>query len=560
MKKIQTITATLFLAFLSGCHGMPEQTKEATIPPLENTSEPTTTIEPITADKEPIMPLFTDEEAFELGDTCARSMQRLFLDYLYFEEGYLKLKPTGNQKYSTYDAEGYSDGEFLCFEMESNTIQTFDELKAFFNEFCTEEYTIKLLRGASVFYKDIDGKIYMFPTENCFMGFKDAYLTGWEQRGENEIVFTLTDISDDLLGVDPPEYYSEDYVRDTSYDRPFTMTVVKRNGKWLISDCDDPASIGYVYRSDTFGEHDEYADEEARRLADEIALKIKEAFLNYCQYDREKLVLKPNGKEVTWKDDYLERTYTAIGVESDMIKTLEDLESALAESFTPQGILYLWEYPDNFHKYMDIDGALYMIPSKESYTDSYKNVRFIDWRRWGNKLIFTYYAEGGNPDTDPADRYINFSVANRDGKWLIDSCDRPDVFGYCYESPKPKFNEIPIEHEEYLGNYDENEFAVSSEKAMSDLIDALVTSEKWREEFKLNYSGMAVLEQEAYYQITLSTENEFSYSNIGVFWVNADSGAIYLKFDPTLDAEGYFSELSGDIPKEDSRTRLIAFP
>ena len=142
---------------------------------------------------------------------------------------------------------------------------------------------------------------------------------------------------------------------------------------------------------------------------------------------------------------------------------------------------------------------------------------------------------------------------------VLSSCAAKPAEEFLPEQAE-QFNEIPIEHEEYLGNYDENEFAVSSEKAMSDLIDALVTSEKWWEEFKLNYSGMAVLEQEAYYQITLSTENEFSYSNIGVFWVNADSGAIYLKFDPTLDAEGYFSELSGDIPKEDSRTRLIAFP
>lgn len=71
---------------------------------------------------------------------------------------------------------------------------------------------------------------------------------------------------------------------------------------------------------------------------------------------------------------------------------------------------------------------------------------------------------------------------------------------------------------------------------------------------------MVTLDQEAYYQITLNSENDFSYSNIATFWVNANNGAIYLKFDPTLDNKGYFSEFSGDIPEDDGRTRLIAFP
>lgn len=116
------------------------------------------------------------------------------------------------------------------------------------------------------------------------------------------------------------------------------------------------------------------------------------------------------------------------------------------------------------------------------------------------------------------------------------------------------------ENAKALTDSDENEFTINSEKAMSDLIDALVISEKWREDFKLICPGMAALNKEAYYQITLNSENDFSYSNIATFWVNANSGAIYLKYDPTLDAGRYFSEFSGDIPEDDGRTRLVAFP
>lgn len=121
-------------------------------------------------------------------------------------------------------------------------------------------------------------------------------------------------------------------------------------------------------------------------------------------------------------------------------------------------------------------------------------------------------------------------------------------------------NELFVDYAEVLNDHSENEFAVTSEEAMSDLIDALVICEKWREDFKLICSGMMTLNKEAYYQITLSTENDFSYSNVGAFWVSANSGMIYLRFDPTLDAGGYFSEFADNISGNDNRTRLIAFP
>lgn len=120
-------------------------------------------------------------------------------------------------------------------------------------------------------------------------------------------------------------------------------------------------------------------------------------------------------------------------------------------------------------------------------------------------------------------------------------------------------DEIFIDNVKYLTNYNENEFSITSKKAMSNLIDLLVESEKWQEDFKLICSGLVDLEGETFYQITLCTENDFSYSNIGTFWVNADNGLTYLKFDPTLDARGYFSEFAINFSDDDYRTRLILF-
>ncbi|MCM1334362.1 MAG: hypothetical protein NC237_04840, partial [Eubacterium sp.] len=297
----------------------------------------------------------TDEEAFAIGDRCARGLQRLYLDYLYFEEDRLLLKPTGNTAYAAFETEGFSDGEFLFYEVSSDTIRTYDELEAVFNASCTEEYTKKLLSGESVFYKSVDGRLFMYPTENCFMGFRNVYLTDRERRGEDEIVFTFAEIADDLLAVSPSAFYAADYERDPSYDRAFTMTVVRREGEWLISDCGDAAAIGYLYRADTFGERGEYGDEEARRLAEKFASEIKRAFL----------------------DD----------------------------------------------------------PSEGELTEGYESLRLIDWYRWGKELRFVYRAEGGDPAVDPDDRYLGFSLADRDGAWQLEACDRPEVFGYCYAPP-----------------------------------------------------------------------------------------------------------------------------
>lgn len=150
----------------------------------------------------------------------------------------------------------------------------------------------------------------------------------------------------------------------------------------------------------------------------------------------------------------------------------------------------------------------------------------------------------------------NFSV--NDLEAIESSCAISE--NSSYETPAKNTivsDEIFIDNAEYLNNYNENEFRINSEMAMADLIDLLIEAEKWQDNYKLICSGMVTLECESYYQITLSTENSFSYSDVGTFWINADSGMIYLRYDPTLDTNGYFSEFAINISEDDYRTRLI---
>lgn len=241
-------------------------------------------------------------------------------------------------------------------------------------------------------------------------------------------------------------------------------------------------------------------------------------------------------------------------MEGDLICDRGESVSVGATNIIP----YYWNSgTNNFHSYelsqISI-GELDKLDKDEIVYD--KNAIDSIYKR-SNGLVHVNYKES---DMEYSQTYVfeneklrlyNFDTDLKYGFFLENFCITPD---------KNVQQEIFIDNVKHLNNYNENELTINSENAMSNLIDALVMSEKWREEFKLICSGMAALNQEAYYQITLSTENEFSYSSIGVFWVNAASGTIYLKFDPILDAEGYFSEFSNDIPKADGRTRLIAFP
>lgn len=157
------------------------------------------------------------------------------------------------------------------------------------------------------------------------------------------------------------------------------------------------------------------------------------------------------------------------------------------------------------------------------------------------------------------------------GSGRYDTAISPEIANYPHEMYIPEWtDEISaeaavasdmtfIDDAEYYNTYDASKFALSSDEAMSDIIDILISSEKWKNGFKLICTGTAALNMDMFYQITLSDENDFTCPRIAVFWVDTQSGEVYLKFDPTLDSTGLFSEFSSNISESDLRTRLISF-
>lgn len=220
-------------------------------------------------------------------------------------------------------------------------------------------------------------------------------------------------------------------------------------------------------------------------------------------------------------------------------------------------IPYYWNNStNNFHSYelsqISID-ELYEL-DKDEIVSNKNDIESIYKR--SNGLVHVNYKES---DIEYSQTYVleneklrpyNFDTDFGYGFFLENFCITPD---------KKVQQEIFIDNAKHLNNYNENEFTINSEEAMSNLIDLLIESEKWQENFKLICSGIVDLDGAVFYQITLSEENDFSYSDISIFWVNADNGLTYLKFDPTLDTRGYFSEFAVNVPEDDYRTRLILF-
>lgn len=70
-------------------------------------------------------------------------------------------------------------------------------------------------------------------------------------------------------------------------------------------------------------------------------------------------------------------------------------------------------------------------------------------------------------------------------------------------------------------------------------------------------AGAAENETGSFHVIDIVENGETAVVTLGVVWVNTEDEAVYLRFDPTLDSYGYFSEYGKDIPEDDGRTRLI---
>ena len=218
-------------------------TESADIPPNAEQTYPTESENSSeTASDLPQQSPAINEELFAIGDALATSFSELFLDYLQFEESRQKLKTS--YPYVEYECEG----EVLTFaKISDDSIHTISDLYAVFGEVCTAEYCEKLLTKTSVIYKDIGGSLYRTDTMACFsQPSYDTYFTKAERSGDS-IVFTLADVAG--------EYNSDGtFIRDEEWDKTYALTAVCENGKWLISDCEDAALLGYCYNGRTLPE------------------------------------------------------------------------------------------------------------------------------------------------------------------------------------------------------------------------------------------------------------------------------------------------------------------
>lgn len=109
----------------------------------------------------------------------------------------------------------------------------------------------------------------------------------------------------------------------------------------------------------------------------------------------------------------------------------------------------------------------------------------------------------------------------------------------------------------YITDYDKSAYSVTSEQAMSEVINKLTDIGKWQDDYKLLCSGMVTADVNDYYTVKLGAENDGVFATVATLWVNAENSNVYILFDPTIDSYGIFSEYSADIPEDDFRTRLI---
>lgn len=118
-------------------------------------------------------------------------------------------------------------------------------------------------------------------------------------------------------------------------------------------------------------------------------------------------------------------------------------------------------------------------------------------------------------------------------------------------------DEILVGEFNRIENYYEKDYIIDSETAISNVIDSLTQIDMLPQKSKLMCEGVVLSNNVSYYQVRIYSENQNSISNLGDFWVNAYTGVVYFKFDPTLDSLGIFSRLAGEYDQNDGRTRLI---
>ncbi len=373
-------------------------------------------------------PTSEERSLFSQADECARDFQKLFLNYLQNDPD--KLCLTLEKAPSAYSSSYYS--------VVDDEIKGLKDIKGILREYCTEELSEKLLKDALYLedekglYKGTrEGGSLAEQTYGCYIS--DCFLK------EDKMLVEFTEIGTDNEDF---EIDREKYRQTPERDRRFIMTLVRDNGKWLISDCGVYKEIiGYAYRSDIAMSSAEGAQPPAATdpfaAADKSVQNFKSLFLKYLQYETDELYLKiDSDPSAVISDTFLYRP-----VADEKIKCREDLKKILREQCTDEFTERLLN--DAF--YRDFEGRLYKADRELSPTAKFSYGCYInDCILKGNKILAELTEIGAdNKDFDfdretynmcPAqDTHFYIMLVWEKDEWLISDCyGYEGTVGYGY--------------------------------------------------------------------------------------------------------------------------------
>lgn len=109
-------------------------------------------------------------------------------------------------------------------------------------------------------------------------------------------------------------------------------------------------------------------------------------------------------------------------------------------------------------------------------------------------------------------------------------------------------NQVNIE-----GGYADKNYAVDFDMAIANIINTGIVSY----DTKFLCLGTSILNDKIYYVIDTSYDNGDSVIAEEKFWVNTESGVVYVYFDPTLPVSEHFAWYKKQIDEDDFRSRLI---
>lgn len=109
-------------------------------------------------------------------------------------------------------------------------------------------------------------------------------------------------------------------------------------------------------------------------------------------------------------------------------------------------------------------------------------------------------------------------------------------------------NQVNIE-----GEYADKNYTISFDMAITNIINTNIMPY----DTKFLCLGISALDDKTYYVIATTYDNGNSVITKDKFWINTESGVVYVYFDPSLPVSENLAQYKNQIEKDDFRSRLI---